>query len=51
MIFFVLTWYGTHDKNQKIGLSCAFFLPVPIGYVEYPRLIEKGACGKTAGFF
>jgi len=25
MVFFILTWYGTHDKNQKIGFSCAFF--------------------------
>jgi len=37
-------------KIKKLAVI-RLFLPVPIGCVEYPRLIEKGVCGKTAGFF
>jgi len=37
-------------KIKKLAVIC-LFLPVPIGCVEYPRLIEKGLCGKTAVFF
>jgi len=37
-------------KIKKLAVIMPF-LPVPIGRVEYPRPIEKGICGKTAGFF
>jgi len=37
-------------KIKKMAVLC-LFLPVSIGCVEYPILIDKGVCGKTSGFF
>jgi len=37
-------------KIKKLAVI-RLFLPVPIGCFEYPRLMEEGVCGKTAGFF
>jgi len=37
-------------KIKKLAVMC-LFLPVPIGCVEYPRVIGKGVYGEAAGFF
>ena len=39
--FFVLTWYGTHDKNQKISSNCAFFFVCFLASLSIKAFIKK----------